>query len=149
MGKSGGYRSPTQNRKGVPNKVNAATRERIEAEADPIGFLCRVQQGHPVPKLDENGEVIGYEPVTNEQQLNAAKELLKKVSPDLKAVEVTGGVGGSPIVFQFNSPIAPPNSDPQDITPPTKALGQDQSEPLAAAQEVTETVAVEVVENDD
>ena len=35
-------------RMGTPNKDNAATRERIENEADPIGFLCRIVRGEEI-----------------------------------------------------------------------------------------------------
>lgn len=64
--------------KGTPNKVNVATRERIEREADPIGFLCGVIRGK---------EVDGSTP-TLEQRMNAAKVLAGKVLPDLRSVEL-------------------------------------------------------------
>lgn len=34
--------------KGTANKVTATTRERIEKEADPIGFLVNVVNGEPI-----------------------------------------------------------------------------------------------------
>ena len=70
--KSGGRK------KGTPNRANAATRERIENEADPIGFLCRVNRGD---------DVDGAIP-TLEQRMNAAKILAGKVVPDLRSVEM-------------------------------------------------------------
>jgi hypothetical protein len=66
-------------RKGVPNRVNAATRERIEAESDPVGFLCRVVRG--------SVKVAGKAP-TMDHRINAAKILASKILPDLKAVEM-------------------------------------------------------------
>ena len=65
-------------RKGTPNKINVATRSRIEAEADPIGFLCGIIRGR---------DVDGVAP-TLEQRMNAAKILAGKVLPDLRSVEM-------------------------------------------------------------
>ena len=65
-------------RKGTPNRTNVATRERIESEADPIGFLCRVNRGD-----DVDGEIP-----TLDQRMTAAKILADKVLPDLRSVEM-------------------------------------------------------------
>ena len=89
----GGYRGPTQNRRGIPNKVNAVTRERIEESGDPVGFLIKIMNGEALPILDANGEVTGHDLPTIEHRVTAAKELLKKIVPDLKSVEVSGGLG--------------------------------------------------------
>ena len=35
-------------KRGVANKVTAATRERIEREADPIGLLARIVRGEAI-----------------------------------------------------------------------------------------------------
>ena len=70
--KSGGRKQ------GIPNRVNIATRERIAEEADPVGFLCRIV----------NGEEIGGQTPTLDQRLNAAKDLAKKVTPDLKSQDL-------------------------------------------------------------
>ena len=53
MRRVGGYRGPTQNRKGIPNKVNAVIRERIEESGDPVGFLIKIMNGEAPPVLDE------------------------------------------------------------------------------------------------
>ena len=68
-------------RKGVPNKINAATRERIESEADPIGFLMRIVRGE---------EIDGQVP-TLDQRINAARLLSGKVQPDLRSVDMEIG----------------------------------------------------------
>ena len=64
--------------KGVPNRVNAATRDRIEQEADPIGFLIGVVCG---------ADVDGEKP-SLDQRMNAARLLAGKVLPDLRGIEM-------------------------------------------------------------
>ena len=113
MTKKGGYRSPTQTRKGVPNKTNAATRERIEKEADPVGFLINIMNGQPMPIYDKDGKEAGHQMPTAEHRVSAAKDLMKKIAPDLKAVEHSGDMSGGPVVFQVVSAINPPNSSPK------------------------------------
>lgn len=108
--KGGGYRSPTQTRKGVPNKTTAATRERIENEADPIGFLARVVAGLPLPVLDHDGNIKQYDQPSAEQRINAAKMLANKLCPDVKSVEFNAP-GVESVVFQLNTPIPPPYSE--------------------------------------
>jgi hypothetical protein len=61
---------------GTPNKITAATRERIESEADPIGFLIAIQQGMAVSGIDM--------PPTLEQRISAAVNLARRVAPDAK-----------------------------------------------------------------
>ena len=77
--------------KGTANKVNATTRERIEKEADPIGFLVNIVNGEPIEvanPADSSATVTVYP--NYEQRQDAAKTLAKKVLPDMKAVEHSG-----------------------------------------------------------
>ena len=77
--------------RGAPNKVSAATRERIEEEADPIGFLVDVVNGEPIEVAnpsDSSNTVTVYP--NYEQRQDAAKTLARKVLPDMKAVEHSG-----------------------------------------------------------
>ena len=66
-------------RAGTPNKVNLDVRSRIEAEADPVGFLIKVVKG---------SKIRGEKP-SMAQRIRAAERLLAKVVPDLKAVEIS------------------------------------------------------------
>ena len=66
-------------RAGTPNKVNLDVRSRIEAEADPVGFLIKVVKGSKI--RGENPSMA--------QRIRAAERLLAKVVPDLKAVELS------------------------------------------------------------
>ncbi len=59
---------------GTPNKTTAATRERIEREADPVAFLSRVMRGE---------EIDGKIP-TLEHRIDVAAKLLNKIAPDMK-----------------------------------------------------------------
>jgi hypothetical protein len=70
---------------GVPNKVNIATRERIENDADPVGFLCRVVNGEAIETgaLGDDGTPITVRP-TLDQRLSAAHGLTKKIIPDAR-----------------------------------------------------------------
>ena len=61
---------------GVPNKVTAATRDRIESEADPIGFLIAIQNGEAIEGIDTHP--------TLEQRMSAAVNLARKVAPDAR-----------------------------------------------------------------
>ena len=65
-------------KKGTPNHTSVATRERIEMEADPIGFLCRVSRGDAI-----DGAVP-----TLDQRMGASKILAGKIVPDLRSVEM-------------------------------------------------------------
>ena len=64
--------------KGTPNRVNAASRDRIEQEADPIGFLIRIVRG----------EALEDEKPSLDQRMNAARLLAGKVLPDLRGIEM-------------------------------------------------------------
>ena len=101
-----------QRRQDLPRKVELALdRERITREADPIGFLSAVMKGLPVEELDWEGELIGYARPGMDHRIVAARELLKKIVPDLKAVDVTATAGAG-LTFVFESPIPLPNSQP-------------------------------------
>jgi len=111
-----------QRRQDLPRKVELALdRERITREADPIGFLSAVMKGMPVEELDWEGELIGYARPGMDHRIVAARELLKKIVPDLKAVDVTTADGAG-ITFTFESPIPLPNSQPvNELTLPAAA----------------------------
>jgi len=74
-----------------------ATVNWIMGQADPVGFLSQVMQGKeifPVYSQQENGEVqnIGKISADPELRVMAAKTLLGKCVPDLKAVEIKAQV---------------------------------------------------------
>ena len=77
--KTGGRRA------GTPNKTTTSTRERIEIEADPIGFLIRAMNGEPiaVASSSDRSAVTDVYP-TYEQRQSAAATLARKVIPDAK-----------------------------------------------------------------
>ena len=83
-------------KKGTPNKTTAATRERIEAEADPIGRLIDISLGRPcfVGAVEEGKQPELIRP-TDEQQMTATLTLAKKVMPDMKAIEHSGEISFS------------------------------------------------------
>jgi hypothetical protein len=90
--------------KGSQNKVNVATRERIERECDPIGFMMRVVKGEAVeaalPLKDERDRIEKVQIFpTVEQRIAAAEYLGRKVMPDLKATEISTPVGQGRIKF--------------------------------------------------
>ena len=91
--------------KGAPNKVSAATRERIEEETDPIGFLVDVVNGEPIEvadPTDPSATTTVYP--SYEQRQDAGKTLARKVLPDMKAL---GHSGDGP---EFHSAASPCNS---------------------------------------
>ncbi len=83
--------------KGVPNKVNRIAKEAI-AEAEPHSFLIRVMEGRVFKRAGESGAKrrTGCYPTLTES-ISAAETLLRKISPDLKATELTGK-DGAPLV---------------------------------------------------
>jgi hypothetical protein len=87
----------------------AMDRERIAREADPVQFLADVMNGKPVVELDWEGDPMGFARPTMDHRMVAADRLLKKLVPDLKAVEATDP-GSSQVTFVFNSPIPLPGS---------------------------------------
>jgi len=75
---------------GSPNKVNLEVRNRIEAEADPVGFLIKVVKGNKI-----KGECP-----TLAQRVRAAEKLIGKVVPELKAVEMSVDAELVPVINQ-------------------------------------------------
>ncbi len=99
---------------GAPKKRSiemAEERDRIRRLCDPVGFLASVMSGKPVAVLDYEGEPVKYERPTMEHRIVAGRELLKKLLPDLKAVDLKAE-GASGMVLNFHSPIPLPNSRP-------------------------------------
>lgn len=90
-GRPRGHPKSGGRQKGTANKVTATTRERIEKEADPIGFLVNVVNGESVEVADptDPSATTAVYP-SYEQRQDAAKTLAKKVLPDMKAVEHSG-----------------------------------------------------------
>jgi hypothetical protein len=89
-------------KKGTPNKSVAATRERIQAESDPIGFLMRVARGLkfvPPPPAAKQDKTAAYP--TSEQRVHAATVLARKIQPDMKALEVAGDAS-APLTVRIN-----------------------------------------------
>ena len=78
-------------KKGTPNRDRSATIERIQKEADPILFLCKVARGDRMSAAAEPGakKKTWWVP-TGDQRLSAAQTLARKIMPDMKAVEHTG-----------------------------------------------------------
>ena len=83
MGRPKGLPKTGGRKPGTPNKSTATTRERIEQDADPLGFLTRLMRG----------EEIDGRRATLEHRAEVALKLLNKVAPDMKAVELTGDAG--------------------------------------------------------
>ena len=84
-----------------------ADRDRIRA-ADPIAFLISVVRGEPLPVRDQSGAITGYERVEAPVRVAAAERLLRKIVPDLKAIDITGD--GGAITFRIETPFALPGS---------------------------------------
>ena len=84
-----------------------ADRERIRA-ADPIAFLIGVIRGEPLPVRDLTGTITSYERVDAPVRVAAAERLLRKIMPDLKAVDISGD--GAGITFRIETPFALPGS---------------------------------------
>tara|TARA_R110002110_G_scaffold48052_1_gene143677 strand:+ start:844 stop:1422 length:579 start_codon:yes stop_codon:yes gene_type:complete len=89
---------PPQPRQARYKKWNhPATINWIMGQADPVGFLASVMQGKemfPVYTQDQDGAVenIGKVGADPELRVMAAKTLLGKCIPDLKAVEITAQI---------------------------------------------------------
>ena len=68
--------------------------ERIESEADPIDYLCRLARGLQFEAAAEAGGTVKVKMYpTLDQRTDAAKILARKIMPDQKAVEVSGPLG--------------------------------------------------------
>ncbi len=110
LGRPRGYPKSGGRKKGVPNRTRVQTLERINQEADPIGFLIRVASGLLFEAATEPGAATKTKRYpTDEQRLDAAKVLARKVLPDTKSVEMSGE-GGEPFVFQFIAPLTAGNA---------------------------------------
>ena len=89
---------PAQPRQARYKKWNhQATINWIMGQADPVGFLASVMQGKeiiPVYSQDQDGAVqsVGKVGADPELRVMAAKTLLGKCVPDLKAVEITAQI---------------------------------------------------------
>ena len=78
-------------KKGTCNKDRTATIERIQKEADPLGFLCKVCRGLRMQAaLKPGAKKRTWWYPTGDQRITAAQTLCRKVLPDLKAIENTG-----------------------------------------------------------
>lgn len=86
------------------------TRDEITRRFNPIEFLGAVMNGEPVAELDWEGHVIKYARPTMDHRVTAAKELLARVAPTLKAVDVNA-TGDGPVSFTFVSQVELPNSE--------------------------------------
>ena len=109
-GRPKGYPKTGGRKKGVPNRTRVETLERIESEADPIDFLCRVARGLQFEAATEVGapEKVKMYP-TLDQRLDAAKILARKVLPDSKAVELGGPDGSGLTINVIKHPHGPGN----------------------------------------
>ena len=88
--------------KGTPNRDRSATIERIQKEADPLLFLCKVCRGDRMEAAPEPGsKKRGWWYPTGDQRISAAQTLSRKVLPDMKAVEL-GGPLGEPLSVRIN-----------------------------------------------
>ena len=78
-------------KRGTPNRDRSATIERIQREADPILFLCKVCRGDRMEAAAAPGakKRTHWFP-TADQRITAAQTLAKKIMPDQKATEITG-----------------------------------------------------------
>lgn len=71
---------------GAPNKTTAATRKWIEDNANPVEFLADVMHGKAFKQPDERSLFTVYP--TEDQRIGAAVQLLKRISPEVKPVEL-------------------------------------------------------------
>ena len=96
-GRPKGYPKTGGRKKGVPNRDSAAAIDAIIQNADPIGFLEQVSKGLLIqcrdPDSDDPKATILMRP-SLDQRTDAAKYLGHKVRPSLKALELSGQVGG-------------------------------------------------------
>jgi hypothetical protein len=75
--------------KGTPNKATAATRARIEAKADPIGFLTMIQNGEAIAAgvIKQGDTAVDVVP-TLDQRMAAAFKLADKQVPNARSAHV-------------------------------------------------------------
>ena len=78
-------------KKGTPNSDRSATVERIQREADPIGFLCKVCNGDRMQAAPEPGaKKREWWYPTADQRITAGQSLAQKIMPNMKAVQHSG-----------------------------------------------------------
>ncbi len=123
-GRPKGYPKTGGRRKGTPNRTRVQTLERIEREADPIGFLCRLARGLQFEAAADAGDTkkVKMYP-TLDQQKDAVKILAGKVLPDLKSTHLTGDLD-QPIT-RIERVIIDPGADAPDVA---KAVGNGAAE---------------------
>ena len=75
-------------RKGIPNKVNAVTRDRIQAEADPVGLMIAIAKGEPVAAAvsKDMADLAVMQVPTLDQRLQAIRWLGDRVIPPVKSL---------------------------------------------------------------
>ena len=89
-------------KRGTPNRDRSATIERIQKEADPLGFLCAVVRGIRMEAaLEPGAKKRSFWYPTGDQRISAAQTLSRKVLPDQKAVEHAGPLG-EPLSVRIN-----------------------------------------------
>ncbi len=76
-------------RPGSLNRVTALIRERIEQEADPIGFLARVARGETIEGPAQPGAPASVVIPTLDQRMTAAMKLADKVVPPAKSLPIS------------------------------------------------------------
>ena len=118
---------------GTPNKDRAATVERIQREADPLGFLCKVVRGVRMEAAAEPGATkrVWWFP-TADQRITAAQTLARKVMPDQKAVEHVGEL--APALTQIRRVIVEPGSVSAEVARADQAARPDRKAVLQAAK---------------
>lgn len=106
---------------GTPNRDRAATVEKIMSLADPLEFLCKVARGDRMSAAAKPGtsEKTWWVP-TGDQRISAAQTLARKVLPDLKATELTGGL--EPVITSITRIIIDPKKPPEAQV---KSLGEN------------------------
>lgn len=94
---------------GSPNRTTAATRERIEALGDPLGFLTSVMNGEKISAglLKDGGDAVEVVP-TLDQRISAAAKLADKLVPNARS---------KPIQITL-----PKIEKPEDIAPATAVV---------------------------
>ena len=138
-GRPKGYPRSGGRKKGTPNKARAATVERIQREADPLGFLCNVCRGVRMEAADGPGakkRTFWYP--TGEQRISAAQTLARKVLPDMKAVELAGP-NGEPMISHIERVIVDV-SDGKLIPGITQPIGPPRETKAAPDPEANSTL---------
>ena len=117
-------------KKGTPNRDRSATIERIQREADPLGFLCKVCRGVRMEAAAEPGaKKRTFWFPTGDQRISAALALSRKILPDQKAVAYSGD---PPTITKIIRQII----DPGHAAEPTKAPANDQANGAAESNNV-------------